>query len=424
MGKAEKAAAFSLGVVLGIALVGFGRSIGWALNKGFTFTLLSRYTESALVKGAILGIEGLLGVAVPILVGWYSDIARWRMGRRKPFILVGGVAAGLAIYGAYLAYSTGAPLAVFTALIALFYLSMHVATAPYRALMPDLVETGYRGRASGVITLLEVFGNIFGFIVGAYLWDLNESYPFLMGLILIPATVILLFIVVKEPETPPPPGESLAEYLSRLLGKTDILKFYAAQLLWWFGFELVAVFFVGAFAYILYGAATGEAVKEATGTAVFLMGLFNIAAVLGALPGGWIYDKVGRIKAVLIGTVGFAAPILYGLFARGTVDTAAALFAGGLGWGILLAASYPVIADMLSVLKEEHFNGRYYGVFEATRSLPLLIASVAGGAIIDLAGGNYRVVFPVAAAAVFLSIPLILGLHILEVGEKSGSRAG
>jgi len=418
MDKGKAAAAFSLGVVIGIALVGFGRSIGWALNKGFTFTLLSRYTESALVKGSILGLEGLLGVVVPVLVGWYSDTVTWRVGRRKPFILVGGVAAGLSIYGAYLAYASSAPLIVFTAIIAAFYLSMHVATAPFRALMPDLVESGYRGRASGIITFFEVFGNIFGFIVGAYLWDIDESYPFLMGLILLPATVVLLYLAVDEPPPPGAPPEGLLDYLSRLSGKTDILKFYTAQLLWWFGFELVAVFFVGAFAYILHGAATASAVKEATGTAVFLMGLFNIAAVLGALPGGWIYDKVGRIKAVLLGTLGFAAPILYGLFARGTADTAAALFLGGLGWGVLLAASYPVIADMLSVLREEHFNGRYYGVFEATRSLPLLIASLLGGAIIDLAGGNYRVIFPVSAAAVFASIPLILGMHILERGGE------
>ena len=411
---ARRAAAFSLGVVFGIALVGFGRSIGWALNKGFTFTLLSRYSESALLKGAVLGIEGLLGIIVPVLVGWYSDTLTWRFGRRKPFIVVGGIGAGLSIYGAYLAYSLGAPLAVFTSVITFFYLFMHIATAPYRALMPDLVESGFRGRASGVITLMEVLGNIVGFILGAYLWELNESYPFLMGLILIPATVIILAAAVKEPENPPPPREGLLEYLSKLSGKADFLKFYTAQLLWWFGFELVAVFFVGAFAYILYGNASGEAVKAATGTAVYLMGLFNIAAVLGALPGGWIYDKVGRVKAVLLGTLGFAAPILYGLFARGTVDTAAALFAGGLGWGILLAASYPVVADMLSVLREEHFNGRYYGVFEATRSLPLLIASLAGGAIIDAAAGNYRVVFPVSALAVFLSIPLVLGMKTLE----------
>ncbi|RLE58716.1 MAG: MFS transporter, partial [Thermoprotei archaeon] len=90
----REAAAFSIGTILGIALVGFGRSIGWALNKGFTFTLLSHYTESAFIKGVILGIEGLIGITLPFIVGWYSDTLTWKIGRRKPFILIGGIFAG------------------------------------------------------------------------------------------------------------------------------------------------------------------------------------------------------------------------------------------------------------------------------------------------------------------------------------------
>lgn len=413
----REAVAFSLGTVFGIALVGFGRSIGWALNKGFTFTLLSHYTESALVKGAILGLEGFIGIVVPFIAGWYSDTLTWRMGRRKPFILAGGVSAGLLIYLVYLSYSLALPLELFILLLAGFYLSMHIATSPYRALMPDLVETGYRGRASGIITFFEVFGNIFGFVAGAYLWNLDESYPFLMGLTILPATVLLLLLTVEEKPVAVEKHESVGEYLRKLGERHDVLRFYVAQFLWWLGFELVAVFFVGIFAYIVSGNATEEAVKEATGTAVYLMGLFNIAAVLGALPGGWIYDRVGRIKAIVLGSVGFGLPIFAGLFVRGTLDTAVALFLGGLGWGVLLSASYPVLADLLSVFKEEYFNGRYYGLFEASRSFPLLIASVLGGALIDAFGGNYRVIFPSAAIAVLLSLPLVVGMKKLEAGE-------
>lgn len=413
----REAAAFSLGTILGIALVGFGRSIGWALNKGFTFTLLSHYTESAFIKGVILGIEGLIGITVPFIVGWYSDTLAWKIGRRKPFILIGGVFAGLSIYLAYLSYSLALPLELFILFLIGFYFFMHVATSPFRALMPDLVETGYRGRASGIITFFEVFGNIFGFIFGAYLWDLNESYPFLMGLIILPATVLLLFLAVKEKPVVIEKKETIEEYLKKLSERRDVLRFYVAQFLWWLGFELVAVFFVGVFAYILFGNATETAVKKATGTAVYLMGLFNIAAVLGALPGGWIYDKVGRIKAIILGSVGFGVPIFVGLFVQGTMDTAIALFLGGLGWGILLSASYPVLADLLSVFKEEYFNGRYYGLFEASRSLPLLFASVLGGALIDAFGGNYRVIFPSAAIAVLLSLPFVKGMKKLEAGE-------
>jgi len=86
---------FNWGVVLGLALLGFARSVGWSLNKGLSFPLLSSYTESAFIKGTILAAEGLIGLFIPVLLGYYSDTLRSRHGRRRPFIMVGGVLSGI-----------------------------------------------------------------------------------------------------------------------------------------------------------------------------------------------------------------------------------------------------------------------------------------------------------------------------------------
>ncbi|MCD6523967.1 MAG: MFS transporter, partial [Thermococcus sp.] len=63
---------FDWGVVLGLAILGFSRSMGWALNKGLSFPLLSSYTNSAFVRGTILALEGIIGLVVPPLLGYYS----------------------------------------------------------------------------------------------------------------------------------------------------------------------------------------------------------------------------------------------------------------------------------------------------------------------------------------------------------------
>ncbi len=424
--KTSEKGSFALGLVLGIAFLAFSRSIGWAINKGFTFTMLSDYTSSPFVKGIVLAVEGLMGLIVPPLIGWYSDRIFTRHGRRKPFILTGGFLAGLSLFLAYVTYVNGWIFEMFIFFISFFYFSMHLYTAPFRALMPDLIESGHRGKASGIITLFEVTGNLVGFILGALLWEINPLYTYLMGLILIPLASVLTYAVVKEEELEEERlnkvlDEGILEYAKKMFHELDTIRFYTAQTLWWMGFEFIAMFFIGIAAQILLGSASKENIKEITSTAVILMGIFNIAAVFTALPGGLIYDKIGRKVAIIIGDVVFGASILAGVLAHTYMQILIILVVAGLGWGILLSASYPVIGDLLSKFRRGEFNGRYYGVFEASRSIPILLGGWIGGIVVVLAGHNYVSLFPASAIAVFLALPLIWGMKHLdkEKGEPT-----
>lgn len=414
-----------MGVVLGIAFLAFSRSIGWALNKGFTFTLLSYYTESPFVKGVALALEGVFGLVVPPLIGWYSDRVFYRSGRRKPFIIVGGLLAGFSLFMAYVTYDNGWFFEMFLFFISFFYFSMHLYTAPFRALMPDLIESGQRGKASGIITLFEVVGNLTGFILGSILWDMDRMFPFLMGLILIPLAAILTYALIHEEELDEESlakvkDEGIIDYAKRMFHEMDTLKFYAAQTLWWMGFEFVAIFFIGIAAQILLGAPTEENIAKITSTAVMLMGIFNIAAVFTALPGGYIYDKIGRKSAIIMGDAIFGVSIFAGLFAKNYTQVFLILVVAGLGWGILLSASYPVIGDLLSKFRREEFNGRYYGLFEASRSIPIILGGSIGGFIVAISGKDYLTLFPSSAIAVLLAIPLVMTMKHLDTkkGEE------
>ncbi len=414
-----KKSSFAMGMVLGIAFLAFSRSIGWAINKGFTFTLLSDYTTSPFIKGVVLAMEGLMGLIVPPLIGWYSDRIFTKRGRRKPFILLGGLLAGTSLFMAYITYANGWMFEMFLFFISFFYFSMHLYTAPFRALMPDLIESGHRGKASGIITLFEVVGNLVGFILGAILWNFGQVYTYLMGLILIPLAALLTYATIKEEELEEEKltmvkDEGILEYARKMFHERDTLKFYAAQTLWWMGFEFIAMFFIGIAAQILYGEPNEENIKAVTSTAVILMGIFNIAAVFTALPGGLIYDRIGRKTAIIVGDVIFGASILAGLAAHTYLQILIILVVAGLGWGILLSASYPVIGDLLSKFRREEFNGRYYGLFEASRSIPILLGGWVGGAIVLLAGHDYVALFPASAISVFLAIPLVLWMKHLE----------
>lgn len=420
-------------VVLGLALLGFARSVGWSLNKGLSFPLLSSYTESAFIKGTILAAEGFIGLFIPVLLGYYSDTLRSRHGRRRPFIMTGGLLSGFTVLMVYTAYVLGVPLWGFAFALAFFYFSMHIYTAQYRALMPDTVESGHRGTASGVITLLEWAGNLFLFGLAGYLiakaiamTGENEGIkalaqtpylkiPFVITALFLIGAALFVYFVVREPEAPEiEDNESLAEYLRSIVENRDFLKFYAAQTLWWMSFEFIAMFLYGILAFILYGSATEENIKAVTSLGLYLMALFNVTVLLGAIPGGVLYDRLGRRLSIVLGGLVFAIPQLWGWFISTKTEITIALGIAGIGWGILMAASYPVIGDLLTKFEREAFTGRYYGFFEATRSLPVLLAGVLGGAIVQLAGENYRVLFPLGALLVLLAMPMIWFMRNLE----------
>ncbi|CAB49188.1 MFS transporter [Pyrococcus abyssi] len=425
---------FSWKVVMGLAFLGFSRSVGWALNKGLSFPLLSSYTESAFIKGTILATEGIIGILIPPILGYYSDKLKSKHGRRRPFIMIGGTMAGLSALLIYLTYSMGVPLAGFAATLGIFYLSMHLYTAQFRALMPDTIESGERGKASGVITLLEWAGNLFLFGLTGYLiakaTELTGKegsisvlaktpylkLPFIITSIFLIGAALFVYFVVKEPKAPDvKEDEGLVEYFASIVRNKDFLKFYAAQTLWWMSFEFIAIFLYGILAYILYGEATEENVKMVTSLGLFLMALFNVTVLIGALPGGILYDKVGRRLSIIIGGIIFALPQIWGITIRSRGEIIIALAIAGIGWGILVAASYPVIGDLLTRFKREAFTGRYYGFFEATRSLPVLLAGTIGGAIVDAFNGNYRILFPLGALMVLIAMPMIWKIEKLEV---------
>ena len=424
---------FSWGMILGIALLGFSMSTGWALNKGLTFKLLQEgYTQAPVVIGAVLSLQGLMGLIVPPLMGYYSDVYSSGRGRRTPFVLAGGILAGIMALAMYIGYITKIPLVAFAVLLAAFYFFMYFFVAQYRSLMPDVIESGSRGKASGIITLFEWMGNLFLFGMIAFLAakasavtgiDNGIKAMIHAGYLWIPFTVVAVFLIgsavyiffrIREPKLEGEiPEEGLWDYLRVIISDRDFLNFYAAQMLWWLSFEFIAVFMFGILESVL-----GTSNVTALGAAI--MALFNVTVLIGAITGGPLYDRIGRRKSIIIGGILFLIPLLLGWFVTTKIQISVLIGFAGIGWGMLMATSWPVIGDLLTKYEKEAFNGRYYGFFEATKSLPVLIAGLVGGAIVQLAGGNYRVLFPVGALFVLIALPLIWSMKHLDVEKTPG----
>lgn len=411
----EELGALIPGVIFGIAFLGFSKNVASALNKSFMFTLLSSYTESAFIKGAVLSLEGLFGLLVPPLVGYYSDIATFKSGRRKPFIVFAGIGGGITLILLYLSYAVHLSLMTFIMFTAFFYIMLHIYTVEFKALMPDLIKSGSRGRASGFITAFQLLGTIAGTLIGAALWIINEGYPFLFGGILMITSAILTYFEVEELGIKVRENrERFKKYILEIGKHRDFLKFYLSQVLMFMAYEMITLFFMGVLAFIVYGSTTDSYVKAITPKGVVLIAFFSLTAVLGAVIGGQLYDKVSRKWTILTGAFVFALPLALGALAQTLMEVEAAVLIAGFGWGVLLTSTYPVVADLLTEYEREEAMGGYYGMYEAMKAFPILAAGTIGGALVDLAAGNYRIILPIAALLISFSLPLVWSIEALE----------
>lgn len=133
------------------------------LNKGEALAFV-------LVPGAFVSL-----LANP-LFGMLSDQTRGRLavwGRRRPYIFIGTVIN----VGALIWMAMARDIPSLAIAYALVQFSNNAATAPFHALLPDLVPPEQRGTASGVMGLLSIVGSIGGVILAGRLIDASKPLP-------------------------------------------------------------------------------------------------------------------------------------------------------------------------------------------------------------------------------------------------------
>ena len=106
-------------------------------------------------KGSALGLALAAGAFISLLAapvfGALSDRIRLPFGRRKPWVVVGTLGNILGLVGLAFLIQPGQPksLVPWTLAFLVVELFSNLASAPYSAIIPDLVPAEQRGSASG-----------------------------------------------------------------------------------------------------------------------------------------------------------------------------------------------------------------------------------------------------------------------------------
>src|SRR5487761_1599278 len=361
----------------------FGMNFLWI---PLTTVLIQAQVDEVVTKGSqntaigvALGIGGVLAMAVPPLVGAWSDRLNTRFGRRRPIMVAGTLLTipGLLIL---MAANNYPEIVIGHAIIQFFF---NAAGAAYAGIIPDVVPAQQVGKASGFLATMTQLG-IGGGLAVTSLLSHNRVIYLVMGAVAALCLIPTVWAARTEgmgpiaPPVPRPFGETVREFLRPLHEGEDAAKFTDNWLL---------------------------------------------VVVVTALPfgffGGQISDRIGRRKifVYLAGAAqSFVALVFIAFYPKSLPLVYALGVAYGVGYGLYFAVDWALACD---TLPDKSKSAKDMGLFHVALTLPQAILPLFGGALIDYlnkhmaSNAGYRFVF--ASAVVFLFVGTVLVSRIKAV---------
>ena len=360
-----------------------------SIFAGLTTILAGRIQFDALADPEAAGRTLLLltvgGAAIAAIVqptvGTISDYTISRWGRRKPYIFIGSVLDVVFLAG--IAFSQD--LLAIAAFVALLQFSSNFAQGPFQGYVPDLVPAPQVGMASALVGLMQILGNVSGFIIAGIAVALDQFALGLLALALL-ELVTMLGVVLRVREGPTPRDRAGRSWWS-IAGEAwgaDVLK------------ERSFVFLVASrLAILMAGAVLIQLAlfylarsllmdqESAGGSYPILAGLVAVGTLVTIVPAARISDRVGRKRVIyascLLGAVGMAIVATATAFPIALVGTV--LY--GMSAGIFLAVDWALMTDIIP----KAASGRYMGLSNVATAASGVLALAIGGLIMDAVGG-------------------------------------
>lgn len=370
------------------------------------------------ISGAIMAADNVMALFLLPLFGGLSDKCTSRLGRRRPFILFGTLAAIclmllLPLFAdSYHAAPGGGKVALFICVLGLLLVAMGTYRSPAVALMPDITPKPLRSKANAIINLMGAVGGILYLLITTFLYHVkSETYVSFFPLFAIVAGIMaaalaVVMFFVNEPELVKKqqeydrkhPEDDLTEHTAQ--GDTlpaDVKKSLTFLLvsisLWFVGYNGVSTWF-SVYAENIWGMSLGQAntcLTIATG-----------GAILSYIPIGTVASHIGRRKTIRFGALllsgSFLAAFLLTMALEGFSPVLYVLFLlVGLAWASINVNSLPMVVEMCKGSEVGKFTGLYYTF---SMSAQIITPIVAGWLLRNV---SYRALFPYAAVFVFAS---------------------
>ena len=430
----------------------------WNLSFGFFGVQIAYALQSANISRifATLGADPhqlsffwilppLMGMIVQPLIGKYSDRTWCKMGRRKPYLLVGAIVAVLVMIflpnAGSLSFSSrlilGLNGAMWFGLFSLIFLdtSINVAMQPFKMMVGDMVTEKQKAQAYSIQSLLCNAGSLVGYLFPIFFTWIGIAnvapkgqippsviWSFYCGAAILIICVMYTFLKVKEmdpKEYAEFHGIDPAKASDDTANKEGLFKLllHAPKTFWTVG--LVQFFCWAAFMYMwTYSNGTiaancwnaTDTASEGYQAAGNWVGVVFAIQAVGSILWAIVIPKFKSLKlayvvSLLLGAIGFISVA----FVHNQYVLFLSYFLIGAAWAAMLALPFTLLTNSLH---GEHM-GSYLGLFNCTICLPQIVAAALGGVVLKLCGGVQANMMIIAGAL------LVLGaISVKFVSEK------
>ena len=414
-------------------------------NSVIPLMLTNTFHLNESISGVIMAADNVLALFLLPLFGGLSDRCRLKMGKRKPFILFGALAA--VVFMLLLPvmdnlFFTGKSVVteiLFIVILGCLLVAMGTYRSPAVALMPDVTPKPLRSRANAIINLMGAVGGVFYLAFAAVLYPnskvkaLEEAGKHVdyQPLFLIVSAVMflavgILFLTIRERKLTEENQALEAQHPEWNLAVDDgsgnealpkpvkrSLAFLLASIaLWFIGYNGVTTWF-STYVDVVMGQGLGGASQ--------CLLIATVGAVVSYIPIGALAAKIGRKRTIQIGIVLLAACFAMGYVLTTMYTTITpvmfVVFAlVGFAWAAINVNSLPMVVEMCKGSDIGKFTGYYYTASMAAQVITPVLAGTLMRQI------DYRVLFPYAA--LFVALSFVTMLFVRHGDVKAAAKKG
>ena len=426
-----------------------GIQFGWALQMA-NMSAIYEYLGAEAHQIPILWLAApLTGLLVQPVIGHMSDHTWNRLGRRRPYFLVGALLASSAL----VAMPNVSALWMAAGLLWVMDASINISMEPFRAFVADLLPPEQRTRGFATQALFIGLGAVIASMLPWLLYHLfpvdgeggtpGPSIPRAVTLAFYTGAVVylaaVLWTIVTTRERPPEDmaafertrtekaglGAAVAEIYRDVVAMPQTMRRLAwVQLFTWLGLFCMWLYFGVAVARNIFGGEPGTPAYAqgiawggncfAMYSAVCFVFSFALPAVAGRLGRKLTHGLCLAMGAIGLLSVAFISS-QYGLLLS--------MVGVGVAWASILAMPYSILAGALPSGK----TGIYMGIFNFFIVIPEILAALVFGkimqtiltnesALVRLVGGDNRLT-AVVLGGISLAVAAALCAFVTEPEE-------
>lgn len=378
----------------------FGIQFGWGLQMANTSAIFEHLGANAHQIPILWLAAPLTGLIVQPIIGNLSDNTWGRLGRRRPYFLVGAIFSSIAL----VCMPNSSSLWMAAGLLWLLDTSVNISMEPFRAFVGDLLPDDQRTRGFAMQGLFIGLGSV---IASAAPWLLTHwlgisntggdygispsvKYAFYIGAAVFFGTV--LWTVLTTTEYPPENMEAFRQQQRECLGMGGTVREIGSalrqmpptmrQLAWvqcfsWLGMYCVFLYFPTAIARNIFGAVYESSELYATGIewAGLCIAMYNVVCFAFSFLLPKLARATSRKIAHMICLCCGGAGLISLLFIHNQYVVLAAMVGLGIAWASMLSMPYAILVGSLPPQK----SGIYMGIFNFFIVLPEVFASLGLG---------------------------------------------